>query len=243
MLNANNAVWLSPLTLKHAPFSNDGIRSDKSKTAPKSTAGKPFTYKNIHGQPMTLVKKTYSWTDPSKLDKDGKLIGERLEAVLKVETGSAYTFEEYDTNEFERVSLAEGWDNSQVLQMLQAAPDTLQKTMSEQKEAYRKWEKKQIEIDSKLTAVITNYTSLYTTYENVRLEISAMAAELPALKNSPFDRPYFIALTPIVENMAKINFPELVKNPEVVVPKAPEPMAAPLVSEGGIKPAKAKSKV
>jgi hypothetical protein len=223
MFNPNKVFLLRPMTMKHTPFM-DGPAD------PTGKIGKPpmakFTYKDHRGRALPLAKKKYTWSDATKRDKEGKPEGDVIEAVLKVENVGAYNFEEYETNEFERMAIAEGWPVEQVLQMLQAAPVALEADLKAQKKSFDGWQKKQNEIDAKLNTVIANYGSLFTTYENVRMEISAMAVELPALKGTPYDRPYFVALAPVVENLAKISFPELAKDPAISAP-VPISVAAP----------------
>jgi hypothetical protein len=221
MFNQNKVFLLRSLTMKHSPFS-DGPADTTGKVAAQPK--KKFTYKNHLGQPLSPVKKKYTWSDATKRDKDGKPEGPVIEAVLKSENVGQYNYEEYERNEFERMAIAEGWPVEQVLQMLQNAPDTIEKEIKEQKTNFAKYEKKQADIDGKLNTVIANYVTLFETYDNVRMEVSAMAVELPALKGTPYDRPYFLDLTPIVENMAKINFPDLVKDPAVAPKLKPVPV-------------------
>lgn len=219
MFNQNKVFLLRSMTMKHTPFSVAAPDTDgKLKPEQRPPTQKKFTYKNIKGQPLTLQKKKYTWSDATKRDKDGKPEGAVIEAVLKVETLGAYNYEEYETNEFERIAVAEEWPVEQVMKMILAAPEVLEVEMKANKKLGVDLQKKQNDIDSKLNTVIENYGSLFTTYDNVRLEISAMAVELPALKGTPYDRPYFTDLTPIVENMAKIHFPNLVKNATVPAP-------------------------
>lgn len=220
MFNLNKVYLLRPLTMKHTPFAVAAPDTTGSlKVADKAPPQKKFTYKDHKGRPLSLQKKKYTWTDATKRDKDNKPEGAVIEAVLKAENVGVYNFEEYERNEFERIAVAEGWPVEQILQMLQAAPEILETEIKAQKKANEAISKKQVDIDTKLNVVITNYGTLFDTYENVRMEISSMAAELPALNDSPYKKDYFTDMIPVVSNMAKTNFPELVKEATTPVPE------------------------
>jgi len=237
MFNTNKIDFLRPITCKHKPFSD--IPTDTSKTPsderkqfeaycaakgiPVKPVGKKFTYQNHRGAALTLQKKKYSWTDPNKYDDKGKLVGERKEVELKAESAGVYNFEEYERNEFERIAIAEGWPVDHLLQEMPTLSDEIETEMKNLQKTMEATAQKQQDINMKLDTVIQNYASLHSTYSHVRMEIQAMAIELPALKGTPFDKPYFEALTPIVENMAKVHFPQMVKDPVTVVVPAETP--------------------
>lgn len=209
MFNQSKVFLLRPITLKHTPFA-DGPTDTTGKVG--TPIRKKFTFHNHRGAPIILAKKKYTWSDPTKLDKEGKPEGPVLDAILKVENLGSYNYEEYERNEFERMAIAESWPIEQVLQMLQAAPTNLEDEIKSNKKVLDVYTKKQADIDGKLNTVITNYGTLFSTYENVRVEVTMMAAELPALKDSPYNRDYFTALIPVVSNMATISFPELAQD-------------------------------
>jgi hypothetical protein len=215
MFGENNLKLTSPfpVTFKHELFkSTDG-----------SSKKKPFTYKNHLGQVWAPTKKTYSYYDPTERDDKGKYSEPQKAAVLKVDSSVPYVFEDYETNEYERLAYIEQWPSYEAYDEILKATPALQTEMAEVKKAQARLDDVQQKTAAKITNVITNYKTMWTSYGQLRTEVKALVVELPVLKDSPFSTKYLLDFLPVVENLAKIEFPNLMEDP-IVAPPAPVPV-------------------
>lgn len=221
MLTSSQVDHLRPFVEKYKPFvslwtpknpdlDKDGVLMDTTRNDVVKKRQSVFTYKNIHGAALSLKKLKYTWVDNSEKDPETDKVTKFVEATLKREDLGTYQWEEaYERNEFERIAFIENWPSSHTIEMMQRLPEKLEKELETAEEARVDMERTVKEQEAKVKNVVANYATMFSTYETARMEVTALAIEIPTLKNTPFEPTFFKDLLPVAENAAKIQFPEI----------------------------------